>query len=681
MRVYMTPPQEPLGLLTTALRADYYYQGQGIIGPCYGIMETLAKKENEFLAFSKKAKMKLFLCSVLTVMLLFPLIFVGCGVQSSEQPPQSTVAAPTFSPASGTYSSALEVIISTSTSGASIRYTTDSSTPTSSNGNEYTTPIHISSTTTLKAVAYKTGWTTSTITAGNFAIEPLVAAPQFSPAPGTYASAQDVIITSATSGVTIRYTTDGSTPTSASGLIYSSPVHLSETRTLKAMAYMTGWTTSTVISGLYTIEMPVSATEFNPASGFFTEAQNITITTTTAGASIRYTTDGSIPSSTNGTLYSSAVPITETTTLRAIAYKTGLTSSPVTIGEYKRISISAGYRHTIMAKSDGTVWAWGNNMFGQLGNGSTISSLIPVQVPGLSGIVSVSAGDNYSIALKRDGTVWTWGGNMNGELGDGTTTTRLTPAQVPGISNVTAILGSLRSTYVVKSDGTIWAWGTGTSWQLGDGDGVDRSSPVQAICGSDLVDIGAGGSHAVALRSNGALVSWGTNSRKELGNASNGTVPMLSAFSSGVNDITAGPYFSVALKTDGTVWGWGTNYYGQLGDGYSGVSSSPVVQALGLSTIIAIQAGGGHTIALNYDGTLWAWGRNENGQLGDGTNTNRSIPVPVLGISGAVAIGTHYHTVVVLGDGSVWAWGWNSEGQLGDGTTTDRWIPCLIIGN
>ena len=247
-----------------------------------------------------------------------------------------TTAAPAFSPVAGTYTSAQSVAITSSTSGASIRYTTDGSTPSATVGTLYSGPVSIGSTLTLKAIAFKTGSNNSTITTGIYTINlPTTAAPAFSPVAGTYTSAQSVAITSSTSGASIRYTTDGSTPSATVGTLYSGPVSIGSTLTLKAIAFKTGSNDSTVTSAIYTINLPtVAAPMFSPVAGTYTSAQSVAITSSTSGASIRYTTDGSTPSATAGTLYSGPVSITTTTTLKAVAYKAGNNNSTVTSGVY-----------------------------------------------------------------------------------------------------------------------------------------------------------------------------------------------------------------------------------------------------------------------------------------------------------------------------------------------------------
>ncbi len=245
--------------------------------------------------------------------------------------------APVFSPVAGTYTSAQTVTITSTTSGASIRYTTDGSTPSETNGTHYSSGVPINATTTLKAIAYASGLADSAVTSGTYTINlPVAATPTFSPIAGTYTSAQTVTIASTTSGALIRYTTDGVTaPTETVGTLYSGAVTISSTTTLKAIAYKAGDTDSTVTSGLYTISLPTAAAPtFSPAAGTYTVVKTVTITSTTSSASIRYTTDGSAPTETNGTLYSGAVTIGSTTTLKAIAYKSGMTDSSVTSGLY-----------------------------------------------------------------------------------------------------------------------------------------------------------------------------------------------------------------------------------------------------------------------------------------------------------------------------------------------------------
>jgi alpha-tubulin suppressor-like RCC1 family protein len=348
-------------------------------------------------------------------------------------------------------------------------------------------------------------------------------------------------------------------------------------------------------------------------------------------------------------------------------------------------AIAVGYVHTVALKSDGTVWAWGAGGDGQLGDSTMNDSHVPVQVSGLSGVVAIAAGWSHSVALKSDGTVWAWGNNEYGQLGDGTTTRRLTPVQVSGLNDVVAIAaGGEHHTVALKSDGTVWAWGDNWHGQVGDGTyNNHRSTPVQVSGLSDVVAIATGGRHTIALKSDGTIWAWGDNYYGQLGDGTYNNdryTPVQVSGLSGVIAIDGGGLHTVALKSDGTVWAWGNNWYGQLGDGSTTDKHTPI-QVSGLSGAVAIAAGAAHTVAVKSDGTVWAWGSNDQGQLGDGTTTERHTPVQVSGLGGvaAVSAGDAYHTVAVKSDGTVWVWGWNYYGQLGDGTATDRYTPVEVF--
>jgi alpha-tubulin suppressor-like RCC1 family protein len=321
---------------------------------------------------------------------------------------------------------------------------------------------------------------------------------------------------------------------------------------------------------------------------------------------------------------------------------------PGGIGFLSGISaVTGGLGHTVVLKADGTVWAWGRNDFGQLGDGTITESHTPKQVSGLLGIVAIQAANYSTVALKGDGTVWAWGDNSYGQLGDDTTTARNTPVQVKGpggvgfLSGVAAIAAGGYHSGALKGDGTVWAWGNNSFGELGDGTTTQRKTPVQVK--------GPGGSGVLS-----GVVAIGAD------------------------------WHSVAVKGDGTVWAWGYNNKGQLGDNTTTNRLTPV-QVMGsggsgfLSGVTAITAGGYHSIAMKGDGTAWAWGSNENGQLGDTTTTQRNTPVQVSGLSGVTAIAAgSYHSLALKGDGTVRAWGSNSSGELGDGTTTNRSAPVVV---
>ena len=357
-------------------------------------------------------------------------------------------------------------------------------------------------------------------------------------------------------------------------------------------------------------------------------------------------------------------------------------------------AISAGDKHTVALKNDGTVFAWGLNTYGQLGDGTYTNrnTPVPVRAPemtivttpvrGLTGIIAISARGYRTVALRNDGTVWAWGYNVGGELGDGTNTNKNTPVQVRNLSGIIAISAGELHTVALKNDGTVWAWGKNYYGQFGDGTTTNSNTPVQISGLTDVKAISAGAFNTVALKNDGTVWAWGLNSSGQLGNGTmtDSSIPVQVSDLTGITAISAG-FVShvVALKNDGTVWAWGRNGYGQLGNGTTADSSIPV-QVSDLTDVIAISAGDSHTIALRNDGTVWAWGCNNNLQLGDGTNMNRNTPVQVIGLrADGIAISAGgWHTVAMKNNHTVWAWGLNFSGQLGDGTTTDSYTPIQV---
>ena len=288
---------------------------------------------------------------------------------------------------------------------------------------------------------------------------------------------------------------------------------------------------------------------------------------------------------------------------------------------YNITAISAGAGHTVALRNDGTVWAWGRNRDSQLGDGTTTNSRfshssIPVQVLNLYNITAISAGGSYTVALRNDGTVWTWGSNDNGQLGDGTTTNRHTPVQVQSLSNITAISAGEVHTVALRNDGTVWTWGRNCSGQLGDGTTTRRHTPVQVQNLSNITAISAG-AHTIALRNDGTVWVWGWNRDGQLGDGTttNRHTPVQVQSLSNITAISAGNSHTVALRNDNTVWAWGRNGSGELGDGTT-ISRHRPVQVQNLYNITAISAGSRYTITLKNDGTMWTWGANGSGQLG-----------------------------------------------------------------
>lgn len=331
---------------------------------------------------------------------------------------------------------------------------------------------------------------------------------------------------------------------------------------------------------------------------------------------------------------------------------------PIACAAAFRPTIAAGSDHTVQVRADGTLWAWGNNNAGQLGDGTTINRALPVQIG--TGYAQVAAGGAHTVAIKSDGSLWAWGANSFGQVGDGTTIYRNQPVQIG--SGYAQVAAGYTYTVAVKTDGTLWAWGENNDGELGDGTTMQRDNPVQI--GSGYAQVAAGRFHTVAIKRDGTLWVWGLNNAGQLGLGSSVT-RQLSPVQVGEHyaRVAAGDLHTVAIKTDGALWAWGWNEYGQLGSG-SADSYSPIPVAIG-SDYSAVTAGHGHTVAIKTDGTLWGWGDNYVGQVGDGSTTQRRVPVQIGSGYQQIAAG-YLHTVALKNDGSLMGWGANYYGQLGD---------------
>ena len=346
--------------------------------------------------------------------------------------------------------------------------------------------------------------------------------------------------------------------------------------------------------------------------------------------------------------------------------------------------ISAGGSHTVALRSDGTVWAWGFNNHGQVGDGTRTNRRIPVRVQYLSNITAIAAGNFHTVALRNDGTVWIWGLIWDHNFTDAPTRSH-TPIQVQGLSNVTAIAAGWGYTLVLRDDGTVWILGRDLSNPFGDHSTIDHYTPIQVQGLSNITAIVAGWLHAAVLRDDGTIWAWGDNWDGRLGDGTttNRHIPVQIQGLSNVTAIAAGYRHTVVLKNNGTVWTMGANDYGQLGNSPSDwdIYQTRPAQVQGLSDITAITAGAWHAVTLRNDGTVWAWGQNWSGQLGDDTTWSRYTPMQVQNLSDVKKIVAGFgQTIAFRNDGTVWAWGRNRDGELGDGTNQNRYTPAPVLG-
>jgi alpha-tubulin suppressor-like RCC1 family protein len=352
-------------------------------------------------------------------------------------------------------------------------------------------------------------------------------------------------------------------------------------------------------------------------------------------------------------------------------YSWGLANAPMTgslLPEQERglsgVRAVAGGREAVYALlDDGTVRAWGNNDYGQLGNGWASSlgyggSAVPVPVVGLTNVTAIDSRGDAAYALRSDGTVWAWGDGSRGQLGNGTTGTDASlPVQVGGLFNIVAISAGDNTGYAVGADGTVWSWGSNGGGHLGIGSNVEYSmTPVQVSGLTGITQV-AGGGHSngtYALRQDGTVWSWGYNFDGALGNGVPCVVEQQCVYWSPtqVSDLTdatavaSGVYGGMALRADGTVWTWGANYQGKLGNGAecgvgnpNGCRSYVPVKVANLTgvTQVATFYGGGYV--LRGDGTVWSWGSNYRGTLGTNTipadaSSHTTVPVQVMNLSG-----------------------------------------------
>jgi alpha-tubulin suppressor-like RCC1 family protein len=385
------------------------------------------------------------------------------------------------------------------------------------------------------------------------------------------------------------------------------------------------------------------------------------------------------------------------TTISGTGSSSPVTISGLTTGDAYTVTVAAvnsfGLGVSSAASNSVTpleqqLWSWGRNDFGQLGLNDTSNRSSPVQVGALTSWSDISGGYRQSLALKTDGTLWSWGRNSNGQLGLGNVVDRSSPVQIGALTNWSQPASIAASSLAVKTDGTLWSWGGNNFGELGQNNTTNRSSPVQVGALTIWGKVAqCNGTHVNALQANGTLWAWGNNYAGELGLGNSGNTDRSSPVQVGAltnwYDIASGGKHSLAIKTDGTLWAWGRNNDGQLGIGLAAggdaQSRSSPVQVGALTTWSKVAGGYYNSFAIKTDGTLWCWGSNFAGGLGLGDVVDRSSPVQIGALTNWSGIfASSFNLLAIKTDGTIWSWGRNSYGELGLNDTANRSSPVQV---
>lgn len=354
---------------------------------------------------------------------------------------------------------------------------------------------------------------------------------------------------------------------------------------------------------------------------------------------------------------------------------------------------------TTAAVETPSLWGWGRNDVGQLGNGSTYNASYGMSSPvsavgGFTDWIQISAGFGFatSAAIRANGTAWSWGKNNKGQLGNNTAFVDVSSpvSVVGGFTDWTQISTNGLTTVAVRANGTAWSWGYNNTGQLGIGSsGGYRSSPVSVVGGfTNWIQISMGAQHTVAIRANGTAWAWGLGSLGRLGDnallTKNSPVSVIGGFTDWIQIQGAGTH-TIALRANGTIWSWGGNSSkGCLGNGSTtGSSTSPISVVGGFTDWVQISSSMYHTLAIRSNGSAWGWGYNQAGRIGDNTTTIRNSPVSVIGgFTDWVQVnaGTD-HSHGIRANGTAWGWGLNTNGRLGiDNSISSRRSPESVVG-
>ena len=353
--------------------------------------------------------------------------------------------------------------------------------------------------------------------------------------------------------------------------------------------------------------------------------------------------------------------------------------------------VVCGGEFTVALRSDSTLWAWGFNGNGQLGIGNLSTQQLPVQIGNNHNWKDIVAGGLHCLAIKTDGTLWAWGLNGNGQLGNATNANNSSPIQIGSADNWGKISAGQVYSASIKTNGTLWCWGQNYYGQLGNGSTADKNIPTQVGTDTNWKEVSCGGLHTLAIKLNGTLWAWGFNGDGQMGDSSliNTSIPKQIGTDSNWVKVSGGFEYSLGLKSDGSIWAWGFNGVGQLGIGANNKLSNPTaviipVQIGSEYDWKTISAGSSFAFAIKNDSSLWAWGLNMYGQLGNGNTIQQNFPVKIgsennwkdiaaatgflysSGVYGLHSMGIKYQNDAICAAGA------NYIGQLGNGTTIDQ---------
>ncbi|HHD62825.1 MAG TPA: hypothetical protein ENK96_00345 [Desulfobulbaceae bacterium] len=350
---------------------------------------------------------------------------------------------------------------------------------------------------------------------------------------------------------------------------------------------------------------------------------------------------------------------------------------------WSAVTADADSFHGLATRRDGSLYAWGSNYYGVLGLGDTKDRNTPEQVGSAKDWVMVSTGQGHTLGIRSDGSLWAWGYNYYGQLGlgdNGDNTDRITPVRVGSATDWITVSAGGDSSFGIRSDGSLWAWGDNLFGGLGLGDTNDRSVPTRVGTWNDWVAVNEGRWFTLGIRADGSLYAWGSNfvGQLGLGDFNDRTAPARVGTWNDWVTVSAGDDHSLGIRADGSLYAWGMGG-SKLGLGPHDPHASSLITKVGSFTDwLTVSAGFGHSLGIRADGSLWAWGDNQSGELGLGDNAERNTPARVGTWAWQTMAAGDFYSFAIRSDGSLWSWGYN-HGTLGLGDTTDRNIPTQVF--